>query len=228
MDEQELAAIDHGHSKAIGQLAEAAQNNVAERAACRREAFRERLLFGRLGAQGVGGELRERHVARTADALGAHRLKPLPDFERLVTAEQEVASDEHVGDGQPLELGEHGLERRQIAVDVREESHRIGRGLSDFSSHAGVAYSSLEAGQPGPAIWWAEVGLGRIRDNEAKIVVKNLKPLVRAQRSPALVQRGGVSLSRALEEELFRCARCSPKGAGARPQVSAIATSAAP
>jgi hypothetical protein len=43
-------------------------------------------------------------------------------------------------------------------------------------------------------------------------VVKNLKPLVRAQRSPALVQRAGVSLSRALEEELFRCAEVLSEG----------------
>lgn len=43
-------------------------------------------------------------------------------------------------------------------------------------------------------------------------MVKHLKPLVRARRSPALVQRAGVSLSRALEEELFRAAEVLSEG----------------
>ena len=43
-------------------------------------------------------------------------------------------------------------------------------------------------------------------------MAKHLKPLVRARRSPALVQRAGVSLSRALEEELFRTAEVLSEG----------------
>ena len=43
-------------------------------------------------------------------------------------------------------------------------------------------------------------------------MVKKLKPLVRARRSPALVQRSSVSLSRTLEEELFRNAEVLSEG----------------
>lgn len=44
------------------------------------------------------------------------------------------------------------------------------------------------------------------------MVKQRLKPLARASRSPALVERQGISISRALEEELFRCAEVLSEG----------------
>jgi len=44
------------------------------------------------------------------------------------------------------------------------------------------------------------------------LVKHRLKPLARASRAPALVRRGSVCLSRALEEELFRCAEVLSEG----------------
>lgn len=44
------------------------------------------------------------------------------------------------------------------------------------------------------------------------MVTHRLKPLARAQRAAALVRQGGVSLTRALEEELFRCAEVLSEG----------------
>ena len=44
------------------------------------------------------------------------------------------------------------------------------------------------------------------------MVKHRLKPLVRAHRAAALVRRGSVCLSRALEEELFRCAEVLSEG----------------
>jgi hypothetical protein len=44
------------------------------------------------------------------------------------------------------------------------------------------------------------------------LVKHRLKPLARASRAPALVRHGSVCLSRALEEELFRCAEVLSEG----------------
>jgi len=44
------------------------------------------------------------------------------------------------------------------------------------------------------------------------LVKHRLKPLARASRAPALVRHGSVCVSRALEEELFRCAEVLSEG----------------
>ena len=44
------------------------------------------------------------------------------------------------------------------------------------------------------------------------MVKQRLKPLARAHLAPALVRHGSVCLSRALEEELFRCAEVLSEG----------------
>src|SRR5690606_15539289 len=76
-------------------------------------------------------------VARPADALRVDLRETLEDLDRLLAAEQQVAGHVDVGDGRPRELPEHRLEGGEVAVDVREERHRGGRGARALVHAAG-------------------------------------------------------------------------------------------
>lgn len=51
-------------------------------------------------------------------------MEPAPDTERVFTTEEQIPRHEHVLDIAPRQLREHGVERREVAVHVREDRQR--------------------------------------------------------------------------------------------------------
>ena len=118
MHEQQFAAIEHRDANAVGQVDQAAQDQLADRAARCGEARGHRGFVGRIRLELGGVDRGQRDVARAAHAARALALQALPHLERLIAAEQQVPGYEDVGNRVTVELLEYRVQRLQVAVDI--------------------------------------------------------------------------------------------------------------
>ncbi len=134
-----LASVDQRNASLLGQLLEELERQLADGLARLAEAFGHEALgfVGRL--ERLGAHLDQGVVADAAHALGADLREPLEDLHRLRAAEQEIAGHVDVLHALPLELGQHGVERAEVAVDVGEERHRRRYGPSGHRAPSRVA-----------------------------------------------------------------------------------------